>query len=106
MLPRRQSILLSFFAVLALASLTGAAPVPQPVATDSKAQEVWKNMTRQERDALVRQWEALDETTRPAFPVFRDQLLDPRENTAFPENNAADNSPAAPATQSSPQSGK
>lgn len=38
--------------------------------------EQWKAMPIGDRRALIAAWEKLDETTRPAFPVYRDTALE------------------------------
>ncbi len=54
--------------------LHAAAPVvPAPLSP----QEQWLALPLQQRTQIVADWQALPETTRPAFPLYREQRLQP-----------------------------
>ncbi len=79
---------------------------PRPVPKRLSAQERWNRLTPEERSVIINEWQKLDETIRPVFPVFRDNALEAQalqQGPISPASIAPAQSSVAPAAPVAPQ---
>lgn len=71
---------------------------PKFVPKRLSSQERWNRLTAEERMVIITEWKNLDETVRPAFPVFRDNALEAQAHQQAHQNTTS-TAPAAAASQ-------